>query len=41
MTSLAAHSPFNGADTDLSIAVCGLVLGLLLTSISYLRTGRT
>ncbi|SCE79815.1 hypothetical protein GA0074695_1206 [Micromonospora viridifaciens] len=35
MTSLADNPPVNGADTDLSLAFSGLVLGLLLASISH------
>lgn len=38
MTSLADNPPISAADTDLSIAFAGLVLGLLLGSISYLIT---
>ncbi|MER5334918.1 hypothetical protein [Micromonospora sp. NPDC002717] len=38
MTSLADNPPINAADTDLSIAFTGLVLGLLLASISHLIT---
>ncbi|MFE9688981.1 hypothetical protein [Micromonospora sp. NPDC005806] len=38
MTSLADNPPINAADTDLSIAFTGLVLGLLLASISYVMT---
>ncbi|WP_433389581.1 hypothetical protein [Micromonospora sp. KLBMP9576] len=38
MTSLADNPPVNGADTDLPIAFTGLVLGLLLASISHLMT---
>ncbi|MET7970952.1 hypothetical protein [Micromonospora sp. NPDC005305] len=38
MTSLADNPPINAADTDLSIAFSGLVLGLLLASISHVTT---
>lgn len=38
MTSLADNPPINAADTDLSIAFTGLVLGLLLASISHVMT---
>jgi hypothetical protein len=38
MTSLAGNPPVNGADTDLSMAFAGLVLGLLLASVSYMIT---
>ncbi|MFB9177156.1 hypothetical protein ACFFX1_03305 [Dactylosporangium sucinum] len=35
MTSLAGNPPVNGADTDLSIALAGLALGLLLALAGY------
>ncbi|MGR6321172.1 hypothetical protein Q2K19_19900 [Micromonospora soli] len=38
MTSLADNPPINAADTDLSIAFTGLVLGLLLAWISHVLT---
>jgi hypothetical protein len=38
MTALAGNPPVNGADTDLSIAFAGVVIGLLLASISYALT---
>ncbi|WP_222870898.1 hypothetical protein, partial [Micromonospora sp. MP36] len=38
MTSLAGNPPVNSADTDLSIAVSGLLLGLLLASVSHVMT---
>jgi hypothetical protein len=36
MTSLARNPPINGADTDISIAFAGVVIGLLLATVTYL-----
>ncbi|MEU3453225.1 hypothetical protein ABZ671_06440 [Micromonospora sp. NPDC006766] len=38
MTSLAGNPAVNGADSDLSLAFCGLCFGLLLASISHVLT---
>ncbi|WP_165945784.1 hypothetical protein [Micromonospora sp. KC606] len=38
MTSLAGDPPVNAADTDGSMAFTGLLLGLLLASISCVMT---
>lgn len=36
MTSLARNPPINGADTDISVAFAGVVVGLLLATVTYL-----
>jgi hypothetical protein len=38
MTSLVGNPPVDGADTDLSIAFAGVVVGLLLASVSHVVT---
>ncbi len=40
MTSIAHNPPVNSADTDLSLALAGLLIGLLLTGTSYPLTQR-
>ncbi len=38
MTRLAGNPAVNGADSDLSIALVGLAIGLLLATVSYVIT---
>ncbi|MEV0154341.1 hypothetical protein AB0H57_11465 [Micromonospora sp. NPDC050686] len=38
MTVVAGNPPVNGADSDLALSFCGLVLGLLLSTLSHLLT---